>query len=56
MKKGYQATREALEITKVLLPSVKFDGPPNADTANSIADFIKTLADRLEPIVESPQD
>lgn len=56
MKKGYLATREALEITKALLPSVELQGLPNADTANSIADFIKTLADRLEPIVESPQD
>lgn len=56
MKQKYKSTKEALEITKVLLQSVELQGPPTADTANSIADFIQTLADRLEPIVSPLQD
>lgn len=56
MKKGYKSTTEAIEITKILLQSVEFHGIPNADTANGVADFIQTLADRLESIVEPLQD
>lgn len=52
MKKEYCAAETAVEIAKVLLSSVEFRGTPNADTANAIADFITTLADRLEPMYE----
>lgn len=56
MKKGYQATKEALEITKILLQSCEIKGVPTADAANSIADFIQTLATRLEPICGQTQE
>lgn len=56
MKPKYKSTKEALEITKALLQSVELQGPPTAETANSIADFIQTLIDRLEPIVGPSQD
>jgi len=56
MKKGYKAATEAIEIAKIVLQSTEFQGPPTADTANSIADFIQTLADRLEPVVEPLQN
>lgn len=56
MKKGYKATTEAIEITKILLQSVELEGPPTADTANSIADFVQTLTNRLEPILEPIQE
>jgi len=52
MKKGYTATKEAVEIAKLLLQSTEFQGPPNAEMANSVADFIQTLADRLAPMYE----
>lgn len=56
MKKGYNATKEALEITKIFLQSVQIERTPTAETANKIADFIQTLAERLEPIVGPLQD
>lgn len=56
MKKGYTATKEAVEITKVFLQSADIQGPPNAETANSIADFIQTLAERLTPMYEKIED
>lgn len=56
MKKGYTATTEAIEIAKIVLQSTEFKGAPTAETANSIADFIQTLTDRLEPIVVPLQD
>lgn len=56
MKKGYKANNEAIEITKSLLQSVELQGLPTSDTANQIADFIQTLAERLEPLLEPTQD
>lgn len=56
MRKGYKAATEAIEIAKIVLQSTEFQCPPTAETANSIADFIKTLANHLETIVEPPQD
>ncbi len=52
MKKGHTATKEAVEIAKIILQSSEFQEPPTAETANSVADFIKTLADRLTPMYE----
>ncbi len=52
MKKGYKSTESAIEIAKVLLQSVELKELPNAESANSIADFIQTLTERLEPLVE----
>lgn len=56
MKQKYRSTEDALAITKILLQSVELQSPPNAETANSIADFVQTLIDRLEPIVGPLQD
>ena len=56
MKKRYQATKEALEIAKIVLQSCEIKGAPNAEDANAIADFIKTLSERLEPICEPLQE
>ena len=56
MTKGYESSVTAIEITKLVLQSMEIKRIPTVDDANSIADFIKTLADRLEPIVERLQE
>lgn len=56
MKKGYEATSTAIEITKILLSSTEIKRIPTADDAKSIAEFISTLADRLESVAEHLQE
>lgn len=43
-----RATNTAIEIAKIALGSCDLKAVPYKDYANSIADFIETLADRLE--------
>lgn len=56
MKKGYQTTKEALEITKIALQSCEIKGAPTKEDAKNIADFVQTLIDRLGPVCEPLQE
>lgn len=46
------ALRNAIELTKLAIQSTEFKSVPDNDYADCIADFIETLANRLEKIGE----
>lgn len=47
------AVSTAIDIAKVIFSSADIKGTPNKETAGSVADFIETLAKRLEPMKDS---